>query len=331
MRRVIPDSQTRLSSERGAVAVIVAVLMLALIGMGAVAVDIGRVAAEKAQLQNGADASALAIANYCVKNPATCQSTATSLANQYTPANSNDNSAVVQSVSFPSVNTVTVATSTPASGLALTFARAFNTTSAQVQAGATASWGGPGSGPVVLPLTFAPCQFDTTSGAEQAILTQGSTTCVSDNGSGQVISGGFSIVTSDPGVCSATVQPDDPSTPGVIDPYLDSKTGASMSNNCKSVFPACLGTVVLFPVWDHLNTLNGTNARYYIKGFAAFYLDGYRFPGISGGSTNLIVDSKGGQANGIQGHFIQYVADPTTYSGGGYTGGGATLPPTLIK
>jgi hypothetical protein len=307
--------------------------MVALIGMGAVAVDIGRVAAEKAQLQNGADASALAIANYCVKNAGSCQSTGPSLASQYTTANSNDSTAVVQSVTFPTSNLVTVATSTPASGLSLSFARALNITSTQVQASATASWGGPGSGAAVLPLTFAPCQFDLT-GTEQAILTQGSTTCVSDNPSGQVISGGFSIVTSDPGVCSATVQPDDPSTPGVIDPYLDSNTGASLSGNCKSVFATYLNTVVLFPVWDHTNALSGTNVRYYIKGFAAFYLDGYRFPGLSpkeGGSTNLIVDSSGKQANGIQGHFVQYVADPTKYGGGGYTGGGATLPPTLIK
>ncbi|NUP73998.1 MAG: hypothetical protein HOQ07_05020 [Sinomonas sp.] len=214
------------------------------------------------------------------------------------------------------------------------FARAFNMTSTQVQASATAGWGGPGFGPVTLPLTFAPCQFDLT-GKEQAITTQGAgNTCVSDNGSGQVVPGGFSVVTSDPGMCSATVHPDDPSTPSVIDPYLDTSTGVPLSKDCKTVMATYIGKTVLFPVWDHTNNLSGSNVRYYIKGYAAFFLDGYRFPSLSpteAGSTNLIVDSTGKKANGIQGHFVQYVADPTTYGGGGYTGGGATLPPSLIK
>ncbi|WP_138414192.1 TadE/TadG family type IV pilus assembly protein [Sinomonas gamaensis] len=325
--------RTRSDVERGAVAVIVAILMVALIGMGAMAVDIGRVAAEKAQLQNGADASALAIASYCSANTGTCQSNGPGLANQYATANSNDGSAVVPSVTFPNAGTVTVQTSTPASGLILTLAQAFSMTSTQVQASATASWGGPGSGPAALPLTFAPCQFDLT-GKEQAILTQGTgtPTCVSDSPSGAVIPGGFSIVQSDPGTCSATVHPDDPSTSG-IDPYLDTSTGANL-NSCKNDVSSYLGKVVLFPVWDHTNLLPGGNTRYYIKGFAAFFLDGYIFPAVSpksGGSTNLIVDTSGKAANGIQGHFIEYVADATKYGGGGYTGGGATLPPTLIK
>jgi Flp pilus assembly protein TadG len=54
-------------SEKGAVAIIVAVLMVAVLGCAAIAVDVGAMYAEKAQIQNGADATALAIAGDCAK------------------------------------------------------------------------------------------------------------------------------------------------------------------------------------------------------------------------------------------------------------------------
>ena len=54
--------------ERGAVAIIIALLMVVLIGFAALAVDISAMWAEKRQLQNGADAAALAIAQDCAKN-----------------------------------------------------------------------------------------------------------------------------------------------------------------------------------------------------------------------------------------------------------------------
>jgi Flp pilus assembly protein TadG len=55
--------------ERGAVAVIVAVLMGGgvLLGMGALVVDTGQMYTERAQLQNGADSGALAVALSCAK------------------------------------------------------------------------------------------------------------------------------------------------------------------------------------------------------------------------------------------------------------------------
>ena len=53
--------------ERGAVAIIVALVMVVLLGFAAIAVDISAMWAEKRQLQNGADAGALAIAQDCAK------------------------------------------------------------------------------------------------------------------------------------------------------------------------------------------------------------------------------------------------------------------------
>ncbi len=53
------------SDDRGAVAVLVAICMTALLGVGALVVDVGQVYAERRQLQNGADAAVLSLAVDC--------------------------------------------------------------------------------------------------------------------------------------------------------------------------------------------------------------------------------------------------------------------------
>ena len=56
--------------ERGAVAMIVAMLFGfgVMIGLAALTVDVGNINADRRQLQNGADAVALAVAQQCVKD-----------------------------------------------------------------------------------------------------------------------------------------------------------------------------------------------------------------------------------------------------------------------
>ena len=54
--------------ERGAVSVLIAILMVSLLGFTALAVDVGMLYAERTQLRNGADAAALAIAQKCARN-----------------------------------------------------------------------------------------------------------------------------------------------------------------------------------------------------------------------------------------------------------------------
>ncbi|MGO4471796.1 TadE/TadG family type IV pilus assembly protein [Arthrobacter sp. M-10] len=311
--------------ERGAAGVMVALMMLTLIGVGAVAVDVGQIYAERAQLQNGADSGALAVANSCAKG--SCD---TSLAAPLANSNANDGASTVKSVDLSVPGKVTVTTSTKdgttgAGYLSKMFASALNTGPVTVGAQATATWGGPGSGPAILPLAFAPCQFDI-NGATQTILTHGSTTCVSDSPSGQVIPGGFEWLTPVPGQCAAQVYPDDPSTSGVVDPYAQSKTGLSMPKECKPLISSYLNTVVAFPVFTEASA-GGAGGKYYIKGYAAFYLTGYNFPGMTGGDQTGL----GGSNNGVRGYFVSWIADPSVYQGGGYTQGGANLPPQLIQ
>lgn len=319
MRRL---ARTTESSERGAAGVIVAVMMLVLIGAGAMAVDVGQIYAERAQLQNGADSGAMAVARSCKPGPCS-----PSLAGPLANSNSNDNASDA-SVDLSVAGQVTVTTSTRngASGfLSKMFATALNAGPVKVGATATAAWGSPGYGPATLPLAFAPCQFDT-NGALHTITTQGSTTCASDTPAGGTIPGGFAWLTSDPGQCQATVYPDDPTTSGVTDPYSKSGTGNNVATACKDVIDSLLNTVVLFPVYSD-PAASGANGKYYIKGYAAFYFVGYWFPGIHGGDTTGL----NGSNNGIRGRFVEWVADPKTYGDGGYSGGGADLPPHLVK
>jgi hypothetical protein len=309
--------------ERGAAGVIIGLMMLALIGVGAVAVDVGQIYAERAQLQNGADAGAMAVAHSC--QVGTCNSTlATGLAN----ANSNDGASNVKSVDLSVKGQVTVTTTTrngSSSFLTKMFASALSAGPATVGATATASWGSPGSGPATLPLAFAPCQFDV-DGSLHTITTQGSSSCVSDNPSGATIPGGFAWLASDPGKCQATVYPDDPATSGVTDPYSKSGTGNNAATACKDIINSLLNTVVLFPVYSD-PAAQGAGGKYYIKGYAAFMFVGYWFPGIHGGDTTGL----NGSNNGIRGRFVSWVADPAAFSGGGYSGGGVNLPPHLSK
>ena len=53
------------SDDRGAVAVLVAILMTVLLGFGALVLDVGQIYAERRQLQNGADAAVLSLALDC--------------------------------------------------------------------------------------------------------------------------------------------------------------------------------------------------------------------------------------------------------------------------
>lgn len=70
--------------ERGAIGVLVAILIGAgvLVGMGALVVDVGQLYQNRAELQNGADAAALAVAKSCIEGTCT-----PSIATQYADAN----------------------------------------------------------------------------------------------------------------------------------------------------------------------------------------------------------------------------------------------------
>jgi hypothetical protein len=77
--------------DHGGTAMLVAVVLGAgvLMGAGALAVDVGQLHAEREQLQSGADAAALAVAQKCVNTPSTCASQ-DSVADTFAGLNAND-------------------------------------------------------------------------------------------------------------------------------------------------------------------------------------------------------------------------------------------------
>jgi Flp pilus assembly protein TadG len=286
--------------ERGAIAVLVALLMVVLLGFAAIAVDEGMLYSQKAQMQNGADAAALAIAQDCAKRGTTlCVPAAPGTALQLAKANTNSGMADAPAPSFPSPGTVVVTTAAKdaqGSGVQLLFARVFGLSRADVAASSTAKWGSPSGLTTALPVAFSECQFDL-SGTVQLLILHGSSTCVSDSPSGQVIPGGFGWLTPDnASVCGSTVT--------IANPAVSSKNGDSMPNQqlCKAVFTAVEGQTVLLPVFDSVDA----SGNFHIKGFAAFQILGFNFPSQSWNNSGT--PSCKGSCTGVIGKFVKFVS-----------------------
>lgn len=194
MRNLMRRASAR--GERGAIGVLFGALFggAVLLGMAAMVVDVGSIYAERAQLQNGADAGALAVAKGCAEGTADCSDSTASdgTAGRYANDNAKDAAAAVELVCGsdaegvlaacpPStgrmtdcpdaptdgVNYVDVHTSTRTSGgatlLPSSFAHALagnaDYDGTTVGACARAAWGAPKSGDG-LALTISWCEWD---------------------------------------------------------------------------------------------------------------------------------------------------------------------------
>lgn len=322
----------RTSNERGAAGVMVAVLVPVLLGMGAVAVDVGNIFSERAQLQNGADSSALAIAQTCSKNPTGCAGGAQALANQYTPANSQSDNAVARSVTLDTTaGTVTVQTSTPVGGLALTLAQAIGQKSMSVTASATARWGYPGSG-AGFPLGLSNACFDLTSASPSGLLQKfsykpsngnnngGDTKINCTNSSGTTIPGGWGWLAQTPsGSCQAST------TAGGT---VASDTGNNPASACSSTLTTWMNTLmaggtvkVEFPVFQQ-GTGVGNTGYFTILGYATLQIYGWQFSG-TGNTPYTYVPSTipnsvscSGSERCVIGKFVSFQSTGTGGTGG---------------
>ena len=153
-------------AERGATAIIVAIVMTALMSVAALAVDVAAMHQERRELQSGADAAALALAQTCANGscgtPLAMSTTAKSLAN----ANAHDGLARIVQIT-PTANEVTVRVGTEQPGggadhnantIDFTFARIFGVDGRDISASATARWS-PVGGASTVPLTFSLCEW----------------------------------------------------------------------------------------------------------------------------------------------------------------------------
>jgi hypothetical protein len=327
MRRVI------VGEERGAFAVMVAVLLAALLGFGALVIDVGALVQERRELQNGADAAAFAVAQDCAGG-ISCGLYETT-AEEYADLNAVGGASNVwevcgNGVRLPScldspplpdgalgyvrVSDRTREASSETDQISFTLARAMGFDGATVRMRATVAWGAPGSATTV-PLTISICQFKKSTEDADGVRTYadgppftGDPQHVSfhnptkaegpckEGPAGQDNAGGFGWLDSDRN-CQVE---------STADGNHSAKTGAAVPNYCN---PAeWLNTTVLIPIYDQVVN-PGTKADYHIVGYAAFHLVGYKFPKHMAGEPC----TKGESC--IAGYFVNYVTSADELGG----------------
>jgi hypothetical protein len=164
MRRLKP----MLEDESGVTAVILAVIRIPLIGIVVLVLDVGLMRWEMRQLQIGADAAALAIAQACADG-LDCRDMADAMALDLTRANANDGSAeAVVEFDTAGANTVTVTASTrDLSGdprLPYLFAPALGIDEGSFERAGTAVWGPMALAGLSLPITISECEWVNATG-----------------------------------------------------------------------------------------------------------------------------------------------------------------------
>lgn len=332
--------------ERGISMVAVGFWMIVILGFGAFSLDISRIYTEHSELQNAADAAALAIAGECATTGCGTGYDEQTVADAYADANARDGAVWVEGVTLDTAaHTVTVDTATEddsgGNNFDVVLAQVLGYNGFTVRSHATATWGSPG-GATTIPLIFSKCEWEAfgapgyvdsgsgflhraaavTSGAlppasgyahEAASVTiyfHGSSTCHAGP-SGQDLPGGFGWLESWNGDCEAKTSMDD---------WVQIDPGASPTSECShSELQSLVGKVVMIPYFDdYVGT--GTSAQYHVYGYGAMYVTGYNFAGQF--KERSLIDNRlpcGGAERCIQGYMIG------GWSGGGTSGGGPDL------
>jgi hypothetical protein len=344
MRRVTARAG---NAERGASAVFIAICIVVLMGFGALVIDVGAAYQERRELQNGADAGALAVAKSCVTG-GVCPGSTPLTARIFANSNAGDGQSNVDNVCGnvagvaacadpPTVATglkyVRVKTSTnDANGgtqVSFGLARVLGFTGATVHAAAVAAWGAL-TRATAAPLTFSTCEFDEATnnrtvfstgppwvGPERYIYFHGPNQngpCA-DGGNGDNTGNGFGWLVSTG--CELNLKTGD---------WAYEDRGAGVPDVCHDKLATWQDNVVLFPLFGK-SAFSGQNGNYNIAGFAAVHITGYRFPGTGNRwPTTFTCPLQEGEpaAACIRGHFIRF-------STSGDPGGGTVYGASAIR
>ncbi|WP_066293209.1 pilus assembly protein TadG-related protein [Arthrobacter sp. B6] len=338
MRR-LNRTDVKNDGERGAVSVIVSMMLVALLGFGAIAVDVGMLYAERTQLRNGADAAALAIAQKCAKSVSDPDCSATSsLAASLTSGNANDGLSNIKStVLDKTARTVTVTASAQEAGhspneVSLFFARALGMNTAEVNAPATVAWGSPEKGPTAFPITVSVCQVRSKTDVMQLLQLHGKNANPDCNygPSGAAVEGGFGELKQDPGQCGAIID--------IATSTAGGDTGNNAPPNCEATLNgwaadmnAGKDVILLLPIFNSV-TGTGTNAVFGLTTFAAFRVAGWKVgnAGLPYTFRNRSPDVPSAlecrePCRGIIGTFVKYVSLADGYTLGPINADGATV------
>lgn len=322
-----------------------------LVGMGATVIDVGQLYQERAELQNGADAAALAVAESCATGTCT-----PGIAGSYADANSSHGREAVDLVcgsdglgSCPaSTGKLTDCPQPPASGsyvdvhtstltqggtvIPPAFARALlgnaNYQGTTVLACAQANWGGLSSADTAA-FTISACTWDqaTAQGTvfasappypPSALPAPSLDQVLSLSGSGSGSGCPTEPNGSDgPGIFGWTIDQTGTCGIDVTSTTYGDNTGVSAGQSCKLLLASAQAsrTVIYLPVYLSLS-LTGSNGTFTLKGFAAFVVTGYHLPGFSASDWLNPANDCTGSNNCINGYFTQALI-----SSGGTVGG----------
>lgn len=318
------------NDDRGASAVVVALMMVPIMILAALAIDIGAMHADRQQLQTGADAGALAIAQDCAREDCgTTGATAQSMA----AANLNASGAIGEITDLnPSTGEVSVQTSTLREHW---FAPIIGINSSPIQAQSSARWGYPTGGTAVMPLAFSACELEVQTGisvvrdpeTQQVVRLdisestpdivveslRTSKTCSRSSRDYNHLPGGFGWLDIGQEQCGRSAS--------AIGGWVDSDPGRGVPSGCRDELLNWMGQTVLLPIFDE-TIGSGSGGQYLIVGYAAFTLSGYSFPGERYPSRFC-----GGNVDCIRGSFDRFVdlSDDFDYSPNGPRLGAAVV------
>lgn len=332
MWRLTERNPRRRRGDDGVTMILVAVSAVALIGIGALVVDVGALVQERRTLQNGADAAALAVAADCAKGA--CGAAAATAAT-YANANADDGVSTVDSVcgvgpglsacaappAGVSGSYVMVTTSTRSTGGGNTVNYVFGQTAGAgtgktVRRTAVATWGRLGKASTV-PMTISACDYNALVGNPPKLPS--GTVVIYFHGTGGVGQAG----------CPSTVPNSDTPIDGGFG-YLETEDGCQIENENGQWVEAAEGNSfpkacdpktwqnkdVLVPIYDATRDLKNPGhdeeGDYHIAGFAVLTVTGYKLQG----SGNLVWNmpgnkcpkGNGGNAVCLQGVFKTFVA-----------------------
>lgn len=283
-------------SEHGAVTIIVAVTLGALLAVAALAIDAGMLYQERRQMQTAVDAAALAAAHEMAEGRA---SSAESVARDYVAKNTPSGTASV-TVTYPSQTQVRVSAGTSRD---LFFARSFGAKKASLAAVATAGYGPAGSLSNLMPFIVPASAVAPHIGSSHNFSFQLGEDRPT-NGGGQ---GGYFWL--------CDYEPHGGGTPKFADWIIDGYPGevsvGSVANGTgvKAALKSAMSEriannpSVIIPVFDSTEGM-GANGEYHVVGFAEFVITGFSFQGnpktISGYFTNgrVAVSAGGGGTPG---------------------------------
>jgi Flp pilus assembly protein TadG len=320
LERVCHEAQT---DERGVTIVFVAAALAVLIGFLAFAVDVAALYQERRELQNGADAAAIAIAEDCARGSQPCTDpVATATAESYADANAGDGRSIVDDVELDTATRtvrVEVSTETADGGTVFRpfFAQVIGFDGTTVGAEASAAWGYL-AGLETIPIIISDCEWEreTNNGADlhegdppysgdPSLLlfhtgNHNADDCAAqaghDTDGDDRLPGGFGWLDTG-GDCEASV---------AADGWVGEDPGSSPSNGCSAaeLRDEILNQVVFIPYFRDVNGLGGANGEYEVAGFGALYVTGYNFggqykePGGAGTPCN-------GAVRCLEGYFVE--------------------------